>query len=213
MIENLNKYKELLQELEEEKRLLKNLEDIAEESQKEFLSNEENIIKLNQEIEKIRKHINDIITLKLQKVNNYLKIPYTIILITVISITSILSSFDIGIIFLGIISSILGYYGINHIISNILTKRYKRKNKTILELQKEITQKETKLFKLRKDKTLIFNNKVNNRINYNNQRHKVLELEKQINEVKIDYATPIFNEELNRLSDNKPLTRIRSPQK
>lgn len=129
MIEYLNRYTELLTELEEERRILKNLEDIAEESQKEFSNNENNIIKLNQAIENIKKHMNEIINLKLQK-----------------------------------------------------------------------------------NKALIFNNKVNNRINYNNQKHKILELEKQINEIKIDYATPIFDEELNRLSDNKPLTRVRSPQ-
>ena len=209
MIEKLNKYKELLIELEEEKKYLRNLEKIAKESQEKYINIEENIKTLTKEKEDLENNITGIISTKQNKLYKYLSIPTSIITLTITYLTATLSHFDIGIIFASIISSLLCCTCINYTISNILTKIYIKKNPTIKKLQTKINEKNLLLYKYKKDKTLVFNDKVNNRINYNNQLHKVKLLEESINQIKIDYATPIFNERIN----NIPSAKIRKLEK
>ena len=207
MIENLNKYKELLTTLEEERKYLHILESVAKESQEEFINIENNIKTLIKEKEDLENNITGIISTKQNKLYKYLSVPTSIITLTITYLTTTLSNFDIGIIFAGIISSLLCCTCINHIITNIVTKIYKKKNPTIKKLQTKIHEHNLLLHKYKKNKTLVFNNKVNNRINYNNQIHKVKLLEETINQIKLDYATTIFNKEL---EGTKPLTRIKT---
>ena len=123
---------------------------------------------------------------------------------------SIASKFNIGLIFATSIYSIIGCCFLNISFYSLLEKSYRKKNKKIIALQNLIDEIELQISKHKEKNTSLLEERRTAVINYNNQKHRVNQIKNLINEIKIDYATPIFDKEIkNSNNEEKTLTKVR----
>lgn len=211
MIQYLNKYKELELKIKQETKILQKLEESVNKSQKDYNDNQLNIDTIIKEKKELKKSIEQIINTKLTKINKYLKIFSIISTILITGTFTILSNFDIGIIFTSFLSSILNCTYINIAIIAIMERIYNNKSIEINKIKELIKDKEIELNEFEIKKRQLFNKRVNATIKYNNQKTKIENIITSINQIKIDYATSIFDQAENITPNNtKILTRTKN---
>lgn len=211
MIQYLNKYKELELKIKQETKILQKLEESVNKSQKDYNDNQLNIDTIIKEKKELKKSIEQIINTKLTKINKYLKIFSIISTILITGTFTILSNFDIGIIFTSFLSSILSCTYINIAIIAIIERIYNNKSIEINKIKELIKDKEIELNEFEIKKRQLFNKRVNATIKYNNQKTKIENIITSINQIKIDYATSIFDQAENITPNNtKILTRTKN---
>lgn len=207
MIEYLNRYIELTNKLDREKRTLTELYSMVNQIQKEYQENQNNIEYLNNDIKELEDSITLIINNKLDKVKQRTIIFSIMLFITVLGTISTASNFNFNIIFSTSIYSIIGCYFFNINIYSLLEKSYRKNNKKIIAMKELINDKKIELNQCKEERENLIEERRIAVINSSNQERKVEQIENLINSIKIDYATPIFNRELN--ITEKDLVRIK----
>ena len=212
MTEYLNRYRELTIKLDREQRTLTELHSMVNQIQKEYQENQNNIEYLNNDIKELEDSITLIINNKLGKVKQRIIVFSVILFITVLGTISAASNFNFNIIFSTSIYSIIGCYFFNINIYSLLEKSYRKKNKKIIAMQELINDKNIELNHCKEECVNLIEKRRIAVINSSNQERKVERVENLINSIKIDFATPIFNRELNIPETEKDLVRIKKKQ-
>ena len=204
MIQYINKYIELTEILKTNKIILKKYTHSINKIQKEILKNKKDMYNLINEKEELENCINQIIKNKITNTNQVVNFFLLILLITTIGTIAISNKFNVNIMLCSSLFSIIGIYSISLFNKLLLKKIYRKKDKKIKTIQNLINEKNIEINKYKNKNTTLQEEKRNFLIKYNNQKKKVIQIENLIKEIKIDYATPIFN---NKLKKFKILTK------
>lgn len=218
MKEYLKKYKELLEKNEINKKKIEENKKTLNEIYEKWQESKEKVDKLDLELKESEKEYNNLIDKKYNKLYNKLTL---IQIISTIAIYIILGSSNIVWYILALplllaynMIVFLGTFLISKL-TNVFEKMF-NKDKNVKSLAQAITDKEKELSK---EKTIC--EECSQKIIQNHRQSKQLDNEKiniynSINELMVSYATPIFDEQLKDISEeknNKPLTKTKSKAK
>lgn len=209
MIENLNRYKELVTQYNIKKRELNSIQKLADDVQDRYEK-----IELNKLIDDKNNLISTrelIIKNKIFKLKKYLKYLSMIAISLLCLGCTTIKGLDIGIIFLTFIYSSICFSAINKFLCNMVKTIFEHKNSKIrkIDLLIEDTDQRIEMKSIEKKKLYNEKKKIITKLNW--KRREVQLLEELINSVKIEWATPIIEKEIECLdnANTKSLTRIR----
>lgn len=216
MIEYLKKYKELLKQLEINKNKIQENELLLDENYRKWSDSKNKLDKLELEISELNKAYDNLINKKMDSFFNKLQSIITIFAITILILLTMYNAFYVLLATPLLVAFCVIIYLTTFLISkctNVFEKKFS-KDKNVNSLVQTITNKEKelsevkaicdeysqKIIKYRKQLKQLDNEKTNN---YNS-----------INELMVNYATPIFNEQLNNIQEEQkdtPLTKTKKP--
>lgn len=215
MKEYLIKYKELLEKNEINKKKIEENKKSLNEIYEKWQESKEKVDKLDLELEELEKEYNNLIDKKYNKLYNKLTL---IQIISTIAIYIILGSSNI-VWYILALPLLLAYNMIVFLGTFLISKltnvfeRMFNKDKNVKSLAQAITDKEKELSK---EKTIC--EEYSQKIIQNHRQSKQLDNEKiniynSINELMVSYTTPIFDEQLKDISEeknNKPLSKTKN---
>lgn len=209
MIENLDRYRELINRLEEDKLLLHKLGGDSSSLKCEFDNNKMVIDNLTNENKELNKKIKRIVNRKIFVANIFLKLFSLIFIITSIMGIAVLSNFNIVSLFLSSMITPIAAIYVNYIVTKKLEKLYRKKDNKIVMMEILINEnmEKIKTYTEKNDALMEIMIKVAN--DYDKVQNKIKLMETAIDEMKIDQATPLFEEVLDEKATDeiKPFTK------
>lgn len=216
MVEYLKKYKELLEQLEINKNKIQENEQLLNKNHERWQESKEKIDNLDLELQELEKEYNNLMNKKYNKLYNTLELIQTILSISILILLYISNPlwFLLGlpiiltynmIVFLAIfiISKCTNVF--DKIFNkdkniNSLVQRITNKEKALSEAKAKCDEYRQNIIKYRKQLKQLDNEKTNNC--------------NSINELMVNYATPIFDEQLKNIQEeqkDRPLTKTKKP--
>lgn len=210
---NQDRYIELNIKLKEENILLKELENISNSMQKEINDNQIEINNLIENNAILESNINQIIGKNIFKANIFLKLFSIIFIIVSTVVIANLSNLNIIVMFLYSMLSPLFCIYINHAIIKLLKKVYRKRNKKVFVMETLISDNQEIIEKYKEINDKLHEDIIENSSIYDKQKNKVRLIEYMINEMKMDYTSPVIDEEVKCLDNISPLIRVKKHDK